>query len=221
MTPNRFARAVLVTILLATAASPPLAADEDFAVCAVCGPREGSGFEVVKARATYRGTEYAFCSVKCKVEFLTDPAAFLVSEARIEAPPFSLPALEGSATVSLASLRGRVVLLDFWATFCAPCVAALPRLQALQGARDSEGLTVVGLLVDDKPGLAAKLAVKAGVRYPMLRAEAGVWNAYRVNALPSLVLVGRDGRIRRRFGGEADPKLFDSEIAAALAEPAP
>ena len=75
--------------------------------------------------------------------------------------------------------------------------------------------------MDAKPELASKLAAKAGVRYPMLRGEQAVWGAYRVNALPSLVLVGRDGRIRRRFGGESAPGLLESEIARALAEPAP
>jgi thiol-disulfide isomerase/thioredoxin len=208
----------IALVLFASAAS----GEDDWAVCAVCGPREGSSFEIVKARATYRGTEYAFCSVKCKVEFLQNPAEFLVSEAGTEAPSFSLPRLgTGADPVSLVSLRGRVVLLDFWATFCAPCVAALPRLQALQSARESEGLTVVGVLVNDKPELAEKLLAKAGARYASLRGDKEVWTAYRVNALPALVLVGRDGRIRRRFGGEADPALLEAEIAKAIAEPAP
>lgn len=221
MTVGLFIRAAVIVSLLASATASPHPGDEDRAICAVCGPREGSSFESVKARATYRGTEYAFCSVKCKVDFLKNPAEFLVSEAGTEAPPFSLPGVDGTPATSLASLRGRVVLLDFWATFCAPCVSALPGLQALHASKEPDGLTVVGLLVDAKPELASKLAAKAGVRYPMLRGEQAVWGAYRVNALPSLVLVGRDGRIRRRFGGESAPGLLESEIARALAEPAP
>jgi thiol-disulfide isomerase/thioredoxin len=221
MTVGVLVRTVIVASLLVSPVALANPEDNDRAVCAVCGPREGSGFEVVKARATYRGTQYAFCSVKCKVEFLDNPAEFLVSEIGTEAPAFSLPALEGPTATSIESLRGRVVLLDFWATFCAPCVAALPKLQAFHASKEPEGLTVVGLLVDPKPELAIKLASKAGARYPMLRADQSVWNAYRVNALPALVLVGRDGRIRRRFGGESVPGLLEAEIARALAEPAP
>jgi hypothetical protein len=82
-------------------------------------------------------------------------------------------------------------------------------------------LTIVGLLVDDKPELASRLAGKAGIRYPLVRADPATWNAYRVNALPALVLVGRDGRIRRRFGGESEPGALEIEVARALAEPAP
>jgi peroxiredoxin len=214
-------RVAVVASLLAPTTALSAPDDVDRAVCAVCGPREGAGFEVIEARATYRGADYAFCSVKCKVEFLRNPAEFLVSEAGTEAPPFSLPDLEGSTKTSLASLRGRVVLLDFWATFCSPCVAALPGLQDLHASKQAVGLTIVGLLVDGKPELAAKLAGKAGVRYSLLRANPEVWNAYRVNALPALVLVGRDGRIRRRFGGESDPGALELEVARALAEPAP
>jgi thiol-disulfide isomerase/thioredoxin len=220
MTARTLARLVIAVALILSAGTFAAGEEDDRAICAVCGPREGSSFEIVKARATWRGTEYAFCSVQCKVEFLQNPNEFLISEAGTEAPPFSLPRLGGDAPVTLASLRGRVVLLDFWATFCAPCVAALPRLQALQSAREAEGLTVVGVLVDNKAELATKLLTKAGALYPALVGDKEVWTAYRVNALPSLVLVGRDGRIRRRFGGEADPALLESEIAKALAEPA-
>ena len=70
MTLGVLVRTVLVASMLASATAAADPDDNDRAVCAVCGPREGSGFEVVKARATYRGAELAFCSVKCKVEFL-------------------------------------------------------------------------------------------------------------------------------------------------------
>ncbi len=218
-------RMFLAALVCALAFSVPAGALEDDpddqAICAVCGPREGAGFEKVEARATYKGVEYAFCSVRCKVDFLKDPAAFLVTDVGTEAPPFALPRLDGGGDAALVDLRGRVVLLDFWATFCAPCVAALPKLEAMASREKTAGLTVVGLLVDEKPKLAVKLAKKAGVGYPLLRASPEVWRAYRVNALPSLVLVGRDGRIRGRFGGESAPGALEAAIEAALSEPAP
>ena len=197
----------------------PVAGAEDRAVCAVCGPREGSGFEPVKASATYKGKTYFFCSLKCKVEFLKNPEQFLLTDEGKPAPPFALKTFDGKE-VSAATLRGQVVLLDFWATFCAPCVAALPELQALHAKYSGRGFAVVGLTVDDRPALVKKATSRAKVTYSILRSTPEVWNAYKVNALPALVLVGRDGRIIKRYGGEADRKAMIAEIEKALGAPA-
>jgi thiol-disulfide isomerase/thioredoxin len=206
-------RSVALMLVLLTIAFAAVAA-EDQAVCAVCGPREGSGFEPVKARATYKGKEYAFCSLKCKVEFLKDPQAFLVSDEGKAAPPFTLKTLDGRS-VSLADFRGRVVLLDFWGTFCPPCMAALPELQALHDRHAARGFAVVGVTVDDRPALVKKATAK--LTYPIVQATPQVWSAYKVNALPSLVLVDRDGKIVKRFGGESDPAAMRAEIEKVLA----
>ena len=205
-------RAALVIATLLFVAFAAFA--EDQAVCAVCGPREGAGFEPVKARATLRGKEYAFCSVKCKVEFLKNPDAFLISDEGKPAPAFTLKTLDGRA-VSLADFRGRVVLLDFWGTFCPPCLAALPQLQALHDKHAARGFAVVGVTVDDRPALVKKATAK--ISYPIVQATPQVWSAYKVNALPSLVLVDRDGKILKRFGGETDPAVMRAEIEKALA----
>jgi peroxiredoxin len=206
---------VLVALLLIAL---PLAA-EDRAVCAVCGPREGSGFEPVKATATWKGKQYFFCSTKCKVDFLKNPEEFLVTDAGKPAPDFRLKSFDGK-TVSLADYRGKVVLLDFWATYCAPCVQALPELQALHAKNAARGFAVVGVTVDDRAELVRKATTRAKVGYPILQATPEVWNAYKVNALPSLILVGRDGTIIRRYGGEADKAAMLAEIERALAAPA-
>lgn len=196
----------------------PLAA-EDRAVCAVCGPREGSGFEPVKATATYKGKQYFFCSVQCKVEFLKDPDAFLFTDDGKPAPAFQLKTFDGKS-VALSDFRGQVVLLDFWATFCPPCVQALPELQALHAKHASRGFAVVGVTVDDRAALVRKATSRAGVAYPIVQATPEVWNAYKVNALPSLILVGRDGNIIRRYGDEADKAAMLAEIERALRAPA-
>ena len=208
-------RAFAIVLLLAV----PFAAiaEVEKAICAVCGPREGSGFEEVKARARYQGRDYAFCSVQCKAEFLKNPSAFLATDEGKPAPPFALTTLQGDA-ISLQSMSGKVVLLDFWATFCPPCLAALPELQALHAKHERRGFAVVGMTVDDRPQLVKKAVSEAKVTYPIVNANAAVWNAYNVNALPSLVLVGRDGKIIRRYGGEADRKGMLADIEKALAD---
>lgn len=210
----RLKTVALAALLLLVAL--PLVADEK-AVCAVCGPREGAGFEPVKAKATYKGKEYFFCSLECKVEFLKNPAAFLITDAGKAAPPFSVTTIDGKP-LTLESLRGKVVLADFWATFCPPCMKALPELQALQQKYAAKGFTVVGLTVEDRPALVKKAITNAKVTYPVAAADADTWNRYKVNALPSLVLIGRDGKIVRRFGGEADKKNLIDAIEAALAQ---
>jgi peroxiredoxin len=206
----------LVPLLVLLVAFAAFAEDtaHDQAVCAVCGPREGSGFEPVKARATHKGKEYAFCSLKCKVEFLKNPDEFLVTDEGKAAPAFTLKTYDGRA-VSLADFRGKVVLLDFWGTFCPPCMAALPKLQALHDQHAARGFAVVGVTVDDRAALVKKATTK--ITYPILQATPQVWSGYKINALPSLVLVGRDGRIVRRFGGEADQAAMVAEIEKALA----
>lgn len=208
-------RAAASLVLLAfLIAALPLAAD-DRAVCAVCGPREGSGFEPVKATATLKGKHYFFCSTKCKVEFLKNPDAFFVTDAGQPAPAFRLKTFDGK-TVALSDFRGHVVLLDFWATFCPPCLQALPRLQALHARHAGRGFAVIGVTVDDRATLVQKATRRAQVGYPILRATPEVWNAYKVNALPALILIGRDGKIIKRYGSEADQAPMLADIESAL-----
>jgi thiol-disulfide isomerase/thioredoxin len=207
-------RRLVFSFVILVVAFAALAADQ--AVCAVCGPREGSGFEPVKATATYKGKTYSFCSTKCKIEFLKNPDEFLVTDEGKPAPAFALKTFDGRP-VTLADFQGRVVLLDFWATFCPPCVSALPELQALHSKYGPKGFAVVGVTVDDRRPLVEKATAQAKVTYPIVQSTPAVWNAYKVNALPSMVLVGRDGRIIKRYGGEADRAAMLAEIEKALA----
>jgi peroxiredoxin len=186
------------------------------AVCAVCGPREGAGFEPVKAHATHKGKDYSFCSLECKVEFLKNPDEFLVTDEGKPAPAFTLKTFDAKA-VALGDFAGQVVLLDFWGTFCIPCVNALPELQALHTKYASRGFAVLGVTVDDRAAMVQKATSRAKVTYPIVQATPAVWSAYKVNALPSLVLVGRDGKIVKRFGGEADRAAMQATIEQAIA----
>lgn len=209
-------RNIAVTVFLLFAALFAFAAEEQ-AICAVCGPREGAGPEEVKAHATHKGKSYAFCSLKCKVEFLKNPDEFLVSDEGKPAPKFTLSTFAGKK-VSLADFRGQVVLLDFWGTFCIPCINALPELQALHAKNAARGFAVVGVTVDDRKAMVEKAVTRAKVTYPIVQATPEVWGAYKVNALPSLVLVGRDGNVVKRFGGEADRAAMMAAIEQAIAQ---
>lgn len=202
-------------LLLTLTITPALFAEEK-AICAVCGPREGAGLEPIRSRATLDGREFAFCSLECKVEFLKDPEAFTEPPERRPAPALRYESLTGS-TVDLASLRGRVVLVDFWATWCRPCVVAIPHLAELQAELGARGLTILGASIDEDPAKVRKAVGSSGAGYVIGLVGAEDWNRWGVRSLPALYLVDRAGMIVRRFGGEADPSIMRAAIEEALA----
>jgi peroxiredoxin len=212
---------VLVTAFLSvgvTARPTTVLAAPKKAPCAVCAVKEGAGPEAVKATATYNGKEYSFCSDKCKAEFLKNPEAFLKGDAPRPAPPFTLKDLSGNS-VSLSDYKGKVVLLDFWATFCGPCVEAMPKLQKLSEKHASRGLAVIGIATDEEGAkVVAPMVAKTKVKYPILVSDEAAWKNYGVETLPALFLIDRKGQIVKRFGGKTDPKAVEEAVEKLLAE---
>lgn len=123
--------------------------------------------------------------------------------------------------VRLADLRGRLVLLNFWATWCPPCQSETPILRDLDAAYRSRGLSIVGVAVQETtPSDVAAYAAKYGLTYTIaFDAAADVFHAYRVFALPTQVLIGPDGRILKEINGplsDADGKsLIDPLLPGA------
>ena len=121
------------------------------------------------------------------------------------APAFELPRLpraEGerageAGPISLASLRGKVVVLDFWASWCDPCKDAMPALAALDRRMRDRGVAVVGVLTDD-PELeeAARVAHDLGVRYPLVIDDGSIAQRYGVQNLPTAVFIDGAGVVR-------------------------
>lgn len=145
----------------------------------------------------------------------TSPQALLI-ETGAAAPALALPG-PGGEMVRLSDYAGQVVLLDFWGTWCAPCIAALPDLAAL--ADDYAGeVTVLGVSsYEDSSADPAAVAREAGARYPILTGGETVTEAFGVHAFPSYVVVGRDGTVR--FAAyDAQPDALRAALDAALAE---
>jgi thiol-disulfide isomerase/thioredoxin len=126
------------------------------------------------------------------------------------------------APSTMAQLRGRVVIVDFWASFCGPCRVSMPALSALATQKGALGLTVVGITSDGAES-AAIMANRLGVRYPIvLDPETKIAAKYFVSALPTLFVVDRKGVVRHVQVG-FDPKADAATRAmvdALLAEPA-
>jgi peroxiredoxin len=187
------------------------------APCAVCVVKEGAGPEPVKATATYKGKEYTFCREECKKEFLQNPEAFLKPAAPRPAPGFTLQDLNGK-TISLSDYKGKVVLLDFWATFCGPCLKAMPRLQKLHDEHAAQGFSVIGIATDEGGAkVVAPVVAKKKVTYPILISNEAAWKDYGVTALPAVFLIDRQGQIVKQFGGGTDHKTIEREVEKLLA----
>jgi peroxiredoxin len=138
------------------------------------------------------------------------------------APDFTLLRPEGEA-VTLSQLKGRVVLVDFWATWCPPCIEEMPWLVATVKSYEAQGVTLVAVSNDDLDEQAQ--AVEAfTARLPALRPYAAfgtpaVGASYLVRSLPTLYVVDRQGRVSQAHSGQASERQLRRWIDAALAEP--
>jgi len=129
-----------------------------------------------------------------------------------------------AAPMPKPGLDGRVVLVDFWASWCAPCRKSFPALDALQKRYGEQGLTVVGVNVDTDRGEADRFLAAVPVTFAIVYdAEGKMPEQYGVKAMPSSYVVGRDGKLRfANLGFHAkDEEKLEAAIKAALAEAAP
>ena len=112
------------------------------------------------------------------------------------APDFTLRTMSGP-NMRLAEQRGRVVMVNFWATWCGPCRQEMPQLNKLYEKYRGAGFVLLGVNVDDDPRNAAEVAAKLGVKFPMLLdTDKKVSHLYDLASMPSTLLIDRDGKVR-------------------------
>lgn len=131
---------------------------------------------------------------------------------------FSMKDVDGNQ-VSLDAYKGKVVLLNFWATWCGPCKAEIPGFVRLQDKYRDKGLVIVGYSVDDTADKAKAYAAEYKMNYPILLGEGreDVQDAYGpIWGIPASFIISKDGKVCRKHMGIAPEAVFEKEVAALL-----
>jgi thiol-disulfide isomerase/thioredoxin len=148
---------------------------------------------------------------------LAENSAIDSSTTTIPAPAFSLPDLAGNQ-VNLAQFKGKVLVIDFWATWCPPCREAIPELVAMKKKYGSQGFDIVGISMDENPARVVPPFVdRYGINYPILMADSEVSSAFGgIYGLPTTFIVDRQGNIAQRYIGYVDLQVIEKEIEGLL-----
>lgn len=135
------------------------------------------------------------------------------------APDFTRPAVPSHRPIRLSTFRGKVVLLNFWATWCGPCLAEIPRLAKWQNRLGAQGLQVIGVSMDDEEADVVKWIQKLNLPYPIVMSDARLSLRYGgVLGLPMSFLIDRHGMLRQRFEGPLDASLSKHRLPQLLQE---
>ena len=139
------------------------------------------------------------------------------------APSFELPFLSGGkGHLSLTDLRGKVVLVTFWASWCGPCRMEVPALDKHWAKLRTRDVVILGISIDDKKAAATDFLDRYPVDYPMLLDEAGgtVANTWGVSSIPATILIDKDGVVQDRHLGYSPTMLANTmrDISELLQE---
>lgn len=135
---------------------------------------------------------------------------------RAPAPPFSLIDT-GGAPLSLSQYKGKVVLLDFWATWCTGCKVEIPWYMQFSDKYKRDGLVVLGVAMDDTWQAVKPFVKEKKMNYPVVLGNKGIATQYGLTSMPKTLLIDRDGRIAWSFTGIVNRDRFENELKSLLA----
>jgi len=133
------------------------------------------------------------------------------------APDFSLKNFDGGRT-KLSDYRGKVIILDFWATWCPPCIKEIPDFVELQKEYGDKGLAILGISLDQNPKqVLPKFIKKYKVNYPILLTDGKVDKAFGgVTGIPTTFVIDQKGEIYKQYVGFRSKQVFETDIKALL-----
>jgi cytochrome c biogenesis protein CcmG, thiol:disulfide interchange protein DsbE len=138
----------------------------------------------------------------CTIAFSPAVAAQSVASTLLQhtAPAFSLEDVSNKKTIRLAAFRGKVVLLNFWATWCAPCLTEMPTFNQWQQQYGFDNLQVIGVSMDDAPADVVSLVARLKLNYPVVMGDEHLGASYGgILGLPVTFLIDRRGRVQARY----------------------
>jgi peroxiredoxin len=144
------------------------------------------------------------------------PAAITAANLRKSAPGFTLDDAKGAA-VKLSDYKGRVVLLDFWATWCGGCKVEIPWYMEFENKYKDNGLAVIGVSMDEDGWKSVKpFLEKTKLNYPVVIGNEGLAKQYGLEAMPMTLLIDQNGQIAASHVGLVDKDKVESEIRMLL-----
>jgi len=132
------------------------------------------------------------------------------------APDFTLQDISGKK-VRLADLKGKVVMLEFWATWCPPCRAEIPAVERLHREYGDKGLTVLAITLDEGGWDEVKAFIaESKISYTVLKGTEDVSAEYKIRLIPATFLIDKEGNIRKQYMGGGSNEALEQEIKALL-----
>lgn len=134
-------------------------------------------------------------------------------------PAFSVKDLDGSG-ISSETLRGKIVLIDFWATWCPPCRKEIPHFNELYSRHKDQGVLIIGLALDQKSADVATFLQQIPIEYPIAIATPELQQRFGgITVYPTAFLVDRNGQVVKKYLGYTYPEEFDHDVTALLNKP--
>ncbi len=141
-----------------------------------------------------------------------------ISQAAVDMPQFSLPAVTDGKVVKSTSFEGKALLITFFATWCAPCRQEIPVLKELHQKYQQEGFSVIALSVDEKgPAVVEKLVKQQKIAYPVLMADQATPRKFGgIIGIPTSFLVNKAGHVVKKYPGYIPRPLLEKDIKSVL-----
>lgn len=183
--------------------------------CVVCTSNgEDHGTEKPVAGVRYKGKSYFFCNAKEVSAFKKDPESYMPPVLPRAMPKFDLTDLTGKVW-NEDVLQGKVVLIDYWATWCVPCREMKPIVDRVRKQFLDKGFEVLSVSIDEKRADLDKFLKKNKFDNPILHDQKQTWSNWRVRVVPTFFLV-KEGQVIAQWSGKVPEKSLRDTVAEAL-----